>query len=407
VNYYLGPWQKGTKDPDKGAWIAPDGVIGCIDFRALSAQASTGVALFVVPDGVTLDSSYQLIGQGDLRDINVTASNRAALRSLLGLRANASGTKLAECLFDVLTMQADPRGQGNHKPLMPTMRRELEIYLAGQKVISRQFDLNSQEAANCIAVMQESYRTIREDARNGKLRDAEHHRRVLDFWGEKFLVNNPEDIFIPSGLPKESRIPHSTTITDNFNRADANPISNAGEGWTWTNVSAGGGGLRITSNTARNILPSYALNESRADSNLSSDDHYAQCSVPALGSDGLLGLCTRMESQNNYYFAGPYNGTNTLSVRRMAAASDTVLAGPSITLSLPEIYRQSIDGSTLKSYQAGVERDSRTDTTLTGTLLTGLRTWGATANTLQADDFQAADLGESPPAAVLMPQACL
>ena len=387
MRYYLGPW---VKNPAPEAyWHAPSGVVGAIDLRSIPAQNTAGVGFFTTPDAVTLSNQYVQIALGSIDTFSITPAGRTVIANALGL-ASVSGVTLLDCLKDILTLRADPTGINRWKPLMPTIAGNLEIYLGGHSMIwSQEFDLAMPEAANVIAVLQEDYRAMLGDALAGKMGrngvvDLQFHRRVLDSWGEKFRVSNPEDIFVPADLPKEPRLPHGTTITDNFNRADADALGNSSEGWSWTEVI---NDTDIVSNQAHSQGTEDC--EARAESDLASSDHYGQVDVVNTTFKG--GAFARFSASARTAYIGYLRATVTLRLSKNVSGTETLLSDAVITPALPEAYKIEANGSAIKVYQAGVQRLSITDTAITGNTRCGIYTRTSGSSNI-VDNFSAADL---------------
>src|SRR5207253_2934705 len=100
-----------------------------------------------------------------------------------------------------------------------------------------------------------------------------------------------------------------TTITDDFNRADGTTIGNQ---LTWTEVA---GTWDTVSNQVQMTGPASdsATYSARAESDLSSADHYAQLVYVNAGTvttQAHLGPAARFSpSAQTHYLSVPYNGT--------------------------------------------------------------------------------------------------
>lgn len=171
-----------------------------------------------------------------------------------------------------------------------------------------------------------------------------------------------------------------SSIADTFNRADADALGTSSDGqFTWTETV---GDLDIVSNQCKGISATvYA----QAAFNLASDDHYAQADFH---TDFNIGLLVRFADADNQYLL-QVNGTNVQLYKRVAGGFTQLGGNAAITFSAGEAYKLECNGSAIKCYEAGVERISQTDTSLTGQLRTGLR--GGGVNQIW-DNFAAADL---------------
>jgi hypothetical protein len=390
MRYYVGPWVLDSQIPPRPSfWRAPIGAVGSIDLRSIPAHDTAGIGFFTTPDAVVLGIEYTEIAQGAIDTFVVDPVRRNALANALNI-ASVSGTTLLDCLRDILTLRADATGVARWKPLMPTAAGNLEIHLGGHSLIwQEQFNLASPEAANVIAVVQNDYRRIHAAVLRGETVDTQVHRRVLDALGEKYRVSNPEDFFIPADLPKEKRLPHSTIILDTFDRADQSNLGTSSEGWSWTN---GASLIDIVGNVADSAL--NIVHWARADSDLSSADHYAQCVVAGAGGLDHGPTCRKDSTATNTAYNAIALGTTIVRSRKVVAGSFTTLADFTGTVAAGDTIKIEANGSTIKAYQNGIERTSSTDTAITGNLRCGILGFEADKT---YNNFEAADSAGEPP----------
>ena len=141
-----------------------------------------------------------------------------------------------------------------------------------------------------LGVLHENYRKLRGWTVAGVVSEG-LHRKVLTVWIEKYGISDYK-VFIPEGLPLEKPLPHNTVITDDFDRSDQSPLGTGPEAWSWSNV--GSGGFSIVGNRARNDN-SNDVDSARADSDLSSADHYVEGDVSVVINKrgGLTGRFSR------------------------------------------------------------------------------------------------------------------
>jgi hypothetical protein len=397
MRYYLGPWVQGITPFLH--WRAPVGAVGCIDLRSLPAHSTPGVGFFATPDAVTLGVEYIEIGQGDLRSIVVSALQRSAIAGRFGL-GTVSGTTLADCLLDLLTLRADPTGVNRCKPLMPTIQGNLEIHLGGHSLVTnRKFDLGIPEAVNVIAVIQEDYRTLRAAALRGETADPEIHRRVLDALGEKFRINNPEDIFIPADLPKETKLPHGTTRSDDFNRANSAALGTSSEGWSWTEVLGVDWG--IAGNRANIQAANAAFLGGRADADLAGADHYSEATIAAFthsSDNAAVGVQARCRSSDDqaYFFRAVNDTTPALKFElyeNLGTETFTLLGEHAQDPAVSDLIRVEVNGSTIIGKVNGATLVSVSDTSITGHLRGGITGHSFVGTqVLELDSWVAADL---------------
>lgn len=393
THIYRGPWQWISGDRFGGSWAVPWS-IGAIDLRSIPEQSQQGgvpgLGIFMA-DKPIADSNYDLIGIGNWHDIKPTQVVKDSIPK--PKKYTLEGDDLVGILFNLLTNGADPTGQSFAKPLVPGTGGRIDLSL-GNRQYSERFSWGNSRTAKVRDTLRLDFQQIFDDAKAGKLNDAEHHRRVLDAMCEKYQVVDFKE-FVPTAIQKDvpGTLPHKTTITDTFNRADADALGASSEGWSWTETS---NDIDIVSNAAEGQSVGYA--RARAESDLSSADNYAQISVSALGSGVAADANCRMALSNNtFYWVEVYTTTNTLYLIKTVVGATTVLSSTAVTISIPEDYKVSASGSTIKAYKAGTERLSATDSAISGNLRTGIQTYrdGAGSSKPSYDAFQAGDFSAS------------
>ena len=400
MRYYLGHWQWTTGN-GMACYAPPAGVVGCLDLGTLP-QMSVGCAdrgrlLCWTQDDVALPSEYESLGVGDCRELNTDGAMLDKFQSLVGYRPQ--GAKLVDAVWDCLEGGADIDGATGPLPLVPTTRGNLELHFAGHSIVKRRRFKWGNDAASpkLKQLLRKEFRGLLQNAKAGKLKDAKHAFRVLDYWCDKYGVSDWRE-FVPANLQKDvpGRVKHETAITDNFNRADAGALGTSAEGWSWAENFQNAG---IVSNRGHNTSNGGGPSASRAETDLSSADHYAQAAfVQAADITNYFSPVARFDpSAITFYQGGVYGDLSQFKIVKTVAAVDTVLGSGSVTLSLPEPIRVECNGSSIKSYQSGVERVAVTDTAITGFLRTGILTYRQSSSTdLLFDDFVAADLAAGP-----------
>lgn len=214
------------------------------------------------------------------------------------------------------------------------------------------------------------------DGRRGKYREIHLGRRI---W-EQYYKGGP-----------------GTAITESFNQADSTTL---GPDLTWTEIA---GDLETVSNQLQ-VVAKGSASLARADSDLATDDHYVEIDVTTLTSTGFtaqVGIYCRMPSTADFtgYVANRRLLTTsaadaTIELLKVVLGAGTSLAGPTTqAIATPETVRVSGNGSTIKSYTAGTERQSVTDTAITGNVRGGVRVYeSASGENAISDNFAAADL---------------
>lgn len=230
------------------------------------------------------------------------------------------------------------------------------------------------------------------DAHDGKLRDDKQHLRVLDFWCEQHKIDDWRQ-FVPQALHKHvpGRVRHETTITDTFDRTNASSLGTSSGGWSWANGAISGWG--ISSNKANATVNG---NLARAQSDLSSANHYAAGDVVTSGTTAAVGLCVRYSTSADTHYNGwgRNNSSPTYRLRKVVSSTPTNLNDVSTTAFSSGTLKIEINGTSLALYKDGVVVNGPvTDSSIAGNLRTGLINSVATGGTV--DNFQASDLSAS------------
>lgn len=389
-------------------WRVPQGAVGAIDLRSIPDQTLAGV-LGVRPYGFfavsgTLPSEYTLLGSGDLREIKSQGIMKATWLSLLGYTPR--GDTLNELLFDHLTSGSDPTFEDSTPSLMPTSKGILEVHLGGHSLIkSEQFRYGLHSHTNKVqAVLHRNYRQMRADIDAGLMDDG-HDRRVLDAWLDKYRISKTNRMAWEQFVPPELRdghpgpLPHKTIITESFNKADSDTL---GPDLTWTDIESD---IDVVSNQAK--VEGTSFSRSRAEFDLSSNDHYSQVDIifTGTGTESTLAGCIARVAASaiTFYRTMIFRPDSKIYLGKVIEGVLTTIGTPvSITPSFPEAYKLDCNGSTLRGFQAGVQRITTTDTAIPGNLRTGIEGWRSTSGESKPimDNFEAADL----PSGTIVPQ---
>ncbi len=402
--FYLGPYVR-TRRP-RGFSIAeaalhtvdmlepPPGSLSSIDLSSRSGASDVG--FFILADAAPdPGGNYTLLGQGGtLRDIMPSEQLKRTWGSRinLGPGQKPDGDSLIDILWTSLTIHADPEGIDRVGPLIPGFSGGWEILLNAPAPIQVvPFRLTRPEAAPMIDRMRRDYRRLREQALAGELNgDPNYHRRILKAWGERYRIARPQDVFIPGDLPPEDPLEHSTTLSDNFNRASL--------GSNWTVVE---GAASIVSNELDQDGPaSGRLNSGiRHQPVLSTADHFVQILSKPQNPFVWVGPMARMSNVTDYDAYWFYSrqeagaralGKNTAGGGEATIASDSGGAAGNLTLKLEVV------GSSLRSWQNGSLALSGTDATITGNVRGGTGTHLNATLIRFGDDWLAEDVTPPP-----------
>lgn len=375
--YWLGPWVWSDN-----AWNPPADSLAALDLRNRTACATPvtplGDGLFVTPNATNLGASYTNLGTDP--DVILSGAQKLSWQARFLLPNSLVAQTLREALWETLTIQADPTGEDRCKPIVPTTQREFELWLGGTRIFSRRFAADREEWTPVIDMLKRQYRAIRQQCLDGEL-PAEHYRKVCGYWVRKYRLHYRE--FQPSDLPDEEDVPPTTTVSDNFDRANesldvGNWTEDVGPWSVTTNQCRCGGTGGGTRDVAHYLT------------NLSSDDHYVQAKhVTATGGYGVL---ARFVDLNDFYFSTfDVTGSSALqAIWKDVAGTETTIASTTIAIASSSICKLQVNGSSLEIFDDGASVVSGTDTTHSGQLLTGLTMSSVTDR--DWDDFEAADL---------------
>lgn len=416
MKFYVGPWVWGKGPLGGSLWRPPNGATNIIDLRPIPAQGLSGevsgFGVFATPDDVTLSSDYRLFGTGgSLADIG-DSKDKSVFASMVGVKA-VDGDSLSEWLFTLCTLYADPLGDTAVRPLLPINGKHFSAF-----GIIKPFSLNGPEAAGSIAVIRDDYRKLRAASLAGRLgHDGLQHRRVLDFLGKQYGINNPQDVFIPGDLPKEAPVPHATTINDDFTRANGTGLGTAtvasvSQGWSWTCFDADGAGTVSATNRLNIVSNKAALDnasgsnygQTRSGSALSSADHFAQITTGVVGTGSnnpQLGPVARFANSgtniSGYQFRALPIGSNGFDLEKVSATGvqSQLAVSAAVQVADGKVMKLTANGSAIScDYDAGSLTLSVTDTSVTGNVNCGM--YAVCGNTLVAGPtfggFTASDL---------------
>lgn len=363
-------------------WGLPEGTIGSVDLSAVGSHNYVFVTSDKPFDPAVIT---QAIGDGTRLDTYIpTQVEKDAWASLLGVPFN--GTTLLDGLWNILTVDADPDGTTRAKPIMPTNKGVLELHLGGHSLIRSEklpADPTTHPAwGNIQKVLQNSYQEIQKE--NPMLA-----RKWMGAQRQKYELT-PErtrDLMIPRGFSRVLPLPPTTTIQDDFNRADGTlngmeaTVGGVGQGWTWD------ANATIQTNQIYTNGGSYA----RADTVLSSDDHYAQATVNNI-SYSYRGPAVRFDNATTtYYMARPYSTSRGIWMAKMINGIMTDLGftvGTTVNGAL--VYIEA-DGSTITATHDTYEKVV-TDTSITGNLYAGFGYVNNAGSGAYYDNFEAGDL---------------
>lgn len=386
MRYYLGPW-RWASDAGELYFAPPVGAVGAIDLGTLPEMAVAGGSrkgCLCWTNGDLLDSDYDLLATGDVREIKRTGKIAGTLAKSIG--SVPAGDSLHEMIMDCLIGCSDPDGDTAPMPIVPGIDGWMDLWLPGHgRVKGERFEWGRTDHTDKLKRMiRKQFAGLMEDAHDGRLKDSVHHLRVLDDWCKKYGVEEWRE-FVPDEVQKEvpGRVPRETTYTDDFNRADAASLGSSSEGWAWASAFST---MSIVSNAGN---CSSSLSYQRAQIDLSSFDHYAQVTRTAGGS--FFPVARFSSSAITGYYCRP-SGTTFFGLYKIISGSATKIANVDQDTNQPITVKTHCNGSTITGYKSNSVVASVTDTAIPSGTRTGVM---AAASGARGDDFSAADLAAS------------
>jgi hypothetical protein len=198
--------------------------------------------------------------------------------------------------------------------------------------------------------------------------------RKLRLAGHELLIGDVPD----DGGP----VPPETLFADDFDRANADPMSAAADGTAWTVIN---GNFKVLSNKAESTAGNSRV---RAETDLSSDDHYCRATITTAHINGVM--CRFASGADTGYRYWRQSGTTT-RMAKVVAGTVTTLQDTSQSTSYPHTIELRCDGGSQQGYIAGALVVTTTDTTAA---ITGNTRIGMAGNAAGGpiDDLVAADL---------------
>jgi hypothetical protein len=353
TKYFSGPflWYD---DLDGVAWHPPEGAVGVIDLRTPAEQGAAGP--FAAGVGVfALDAhpgtGYMLLAEDP--------------SEILG-----NGKTFARDIFDRL--------MGGPSPLMPGQDGRIKLHLAGELVIDEVPTGTAMDSV--LAALRLRYKSMRADVLAGR-RKANLHRMFLTEWVRKLRLAGHE--LLIGDVPDDGGpVPPETLFADDFDRANADPMSAAADGTAWTVIN---GNFKVLSNKAESTAGNSRV---RAETDLSSDDHYCRATITTAHINGVM--CRFASGADTGYRYWRQSGTTT-RMAKVVAGTVTTLQDTSQSTSYPHTIELRCDGGSQQGYIAGALVVTTTDTTAA---ITGNTRIGMAGNAAGGpiDDLVAADL---------------
>jgi hypothetical protein len=400
-NYALARWEWRVGGDGQGfeSWNPPAGVVGSLDLRpvaAMGAGAAEGFGFFALDRAADIPAGALLLGD-DLH-APLKASARADAVQRLDLSpGDFDWPSLLDSLWGLLVELAEPSGASRARPLMPCADGDMRLRLGGHSVV-RQQRYNAASHPRVIETARADFARYTSDAsRKDAARRAEYLRHIAIKLGVR-----TSQIAAPSG---------GATIGDTFVEASNTSL----DAHTPTGTYAFGGGWNenvgdwqvIAADDHVEVQTNGDPNIARAETDLDTDDHFAWSLVNAGFDFWAPGVAVRIDSAGNDCYIYRRDISNSLSHQIAKYVSGAMTNLSSVDSDYPDPAnpweaRLQADGSDLEALQAGVSKDTVTDTSITGNTRAGLYAEGHHANSgIEYTEWRAEDVGGGgPPAAV-------
>lgn len=374
-------------------WEAPDMLNDkIVDLRSVADCALKGTTqghILIATERDPLPGEIILAGS-----FNETLSDKAtdAVKDVLALPEKVAATNLPELAHQLMSIY--PGAAPICPPLMPDRRGMLRFNL-GEISYAQKCPTSGVVFDNVLAELQKQYRDVQAEG-------GDTHRKLLSVWSRKLGIRDYET-FIPQDLPKETPVKPTTTLLDSFdvgNHTDINGQASS-DGWTW-NKYFSNGALAVIRTDSGTYAEGQAQGHTaayRAESNLSSTDHYVQCELRTENDSLVVMIGARKDSSATFtwYELILGSGSDVLIIQKVVAGSGTIIASNALTINTATTYtvKLNIFGSTLQTFNSGVQVGTdTTDSGISSGLRTGMRVQGNNGGLLLSgrfENFEASD----------------
>ncbi len=398
LKYIAAEWLQENRG-DGLCWYPPSNTVGLFDMRGTEQP----LGFFCVSKLPSSGFDYTLLGKGDIRgSIEVSTSIRAFWRDFLSLTIEEmpdSITQLSEMLIKTFYYHGDPEGVKRFYPPTVTSKGNLEFFLSGHTRPGVILDKNMLHRRKFTGKDDEAWSVIQRHYKNiyQKYYDEDEPARfkVLSTWERELGV--PAKDLQPYGI-NEKAVKPATTISDSF--PDGNQTLEDTGRWTAVDRATG---MRIVSNEVQYGLIDYVTFPAtyRFDTAMSSANHLVeavQVNSPAANSGNTSGFWSPVArfaaaTESGVFVLAREIGLDFDLWEITAGTASLVSLGTVGSIAWPRTIKIQHDGSTLKGFENGVEKNSNTNTLHAGNLRGGLACHQINQmGTASCDDFEAADL---------------
>jgi len=348
---YIVPWEWRVTADFPGCWFVPGDPLGLVDLRsntkaAIENDINPGYCLAVYNTPQNIPGARYL---GNNFQQQTTAIDRSFISDTLGVTV-ANG----DTAYTFLQMFSDPllydaTGLIRWKPARGSLTNLPTWFLPGVGDIFAGFklqvksrtDLSRDGLAATLAVRWADYRrNVAEGVAIVSLRKWTGYD-MLSLYG--YMGDDLMPALVPPEYQWHGYAKPETTITESFNTCDSDTL---GTDLTWTEVV---GDWDNSSNTALDNTACGTDNASaRAESALSSANHFAQIIATTLGSGSNIGAVVRFASAANTYYRAVINqGDSKLYLQKMVTGTLTNLTTATETITIPDTIKIQQDSADL------------------------------------------------------------
>jgi hypothetical protein len=192
--------------------------------------------------------------------------------------------------------------------------------------------------------------------------------------------------------------------TDNFNRANANPI-----GGNWTTAPSHSA-IQLLSNVAQDSADSGTDNSAYWNANTFPNDQYSQCNVTdSLSSEtaecgpGPMCRCSTSAPRNLYRVIFSPGATQNLHFEKYAANSYSPIGGFTVTMNNGDLLKLQVQGTTLTAFVNGSSVATTTDSSVTSGPAGLAFSSCPSGTTVTFDNWEGGDLAQVAPPLLLLP----
>lgn len=343
---------------------------------------------------------HMFIGTGRPDQIAIPNNVKREMNNILGGTQTIESDFLLDAFREMLIYKAndDVTAMDNGpNPIMPDHRNQMKLAFGGRSYNERLDLKNATKSSKILSIYQSIYRENKKRSNEGKL-EAVKYIRWLDYHRKKLGITRDEAATLIAKENIGKWHDAETTVTDDFQGFSAFDTMDSSANWT---KFSGSGNFQAI-NAAGAISMQRASNSGEAyhihQTILSGDDMYCQVeSLSRSGSQIVLKPMVRCDGNTStlttYFCDIGSNGANDVAFRKVVSGTSTKLSSKNMSVPSANTSYVEIDGS---SYDVQIDSSSElsgTDTAITSGLYHGIGSWGNGSNSINFDNYEAADIG--------------